>query len=198
MRKILLLLRPENTEEENIEYSHAIRKFGGEVVMVSDDERPADLLPLLSDIDGILLPGGYHVGKLDFFLIGYAVNKKLRLLGICQGMQSMALWQSNDNLIEIGNLSHEKPEGYVHFVLLQESRLQTVLGVDKVKVNSHHKQTVHTSHYFSVVAKSEDGLIEAVENSSISFQIGVQWHPERMLSYDKYSERLLDFFINGT
>lgn len=197
MRKILLLLRPENTEEENIEYSRAIRKFGGKVVLVSDDESPTALLPLLRDIDGILLPGGYHVGKLDFFLIKYAVSNQLRLLGICQGMQSMALWQSNDDLIEIGNLSHEKPEGYVHFVLLQESRLRAILGIDKVKVNSHHKQTVRTSHYFSVVAKSNDGLIEAVENSSISFQIGVQWHPERMLSYDKYSERLLNSFING-
>lgn len=197
MRKILLLLRPENTEEENCMYAQAICNFGGEVVTVCDNDKEKDIIPILEKVDGILLPGGYKVGKLDFYLISYAVKKHLRLLGICQGMQSMALWQSSDTLIEIGNLSHERSEGYAHFVLLKESRLQDILKSNKISVNSHHLQTIRNSQYFSIVGKAEDGLIEAIENTTFSFQIGVQWHPERMLSYDEYSQKLMSEFIKG-
>lgn len=92
MSKFLLLLRSENTDEENKCYIRAIEQFGGEVVLVRDTDSYDDVLRMLQEVCGILLPGGYDVGRLDCFLISYAVSHQLRLLGICQGMQSMALW----------------------------------------------------------------------------------------------------------
>ena len=99
MKKFLLLLRSENTEEENNLYIKAITKYGGEVLFVCDTDTKEELLSALTQVEGVLLPGGYNVGNWDYFLIDYAVSHHLKLLGICQGMQSMALWQS---ISEIG------------------------------------------------------------------------------------------------
>lgn len=195
MSKFLLLLRSENTEAENKYYIRAIEEFGGEVVFARDTDSYDDVLKVLQEVCGILLPGGYDVGRLDYFLIFYAVSHQLRLLGICQGMQSMALWRSGKHLVSIGNSSHHQKEGYVHSVLLDDSRLQQILGVSQIKVNSYHYQTVLNSHYFKVVGKSSDGFIEVVEDSNQYFQIGVQWHPERMLEYDDASRKLFLEFV---
>ncbi len=195
MNKFLLLLRSENTEEENRYYIRAIEMFEGEVVFVRDTDSYDVVLQVLDDVVGILLLGGYDVGRLDYFLISYAVSHQLRLLGICQGMQSMALWKSNNHLVSIGGDAHHQKEGYVHSVSLEDSRLQQILGSSQIKVNSYHYQTVLDSLCFRVVGKSFDGLIEAIEDSSQYFQIGLQWHPERMLEYDDVSRKLFLTFI---
>lgn len=194
-RFFLLLLRSENTEEENKYYKDAICRYGGEVITVKDTDSKDVFLTALEKVEGILLPGGCDVGRWDYFLINYAVCNNLKLLGICQGMQSMALWKSNDSLISIGNDFHHQKEGYVHSVTLQDSRLQQIVGSHSLRVNSHHYQTVKKSYLFTVVGRSSDGLIEAVENSMQTFQIGVQWHPERMLDYDDDSKKLISSFI---
>lgn len=195
--KILLLIRNENTEEANKYYQMAIEKFGGEVVLLYDYESVDNARKILETVDGILLPGGDDVGALDFFLIEYALKKRLRLLGICQGMQSMALYHTGNSLVSIGDLSHKQEEGYIHSVTLKDSRLKTIVGKKEILVNSHHIQTVLESPCFSIVGKSQDGLIEAIENSEHFFQIGVQWHPERMLEYDRVSNLLFQEFLHS-
>lgn len=197
--KILLLIRPENGEERDYYYQKAIRDFGGEVVTVCDSDSEEVILNRLRDIDGILLPGGDVVGPWDFFLIDYAVNNKLRLLGICQGMQSMALWKTGRDLVGLGDVEHNlEHDEYHHFVTLKKgSRLHEIMGEDYIRVNSFHNYTVLDGGNFDVVAKSDDGLIEAVESQDHPFQIGVQWHPERMLelNHDLYSEKLFRAFL---
>ena len=197
--KILLLIRPENGEERDYYYQKAIRDFGGEVVTVCDSDSEEVILNRLRDIDGILLPGGDVVGPWDFFLIDYAVKNKLRLLGICQGMQSMALWKTGRDLVGLGDVEHNlEYDEYHHFVTLKKgSHLHEIMGEDYIRVNSFHNYTVLDGGNFDVVAKSDDGLIEAVESQDHPFQIGVQWHPERMLelNHDLYSERLFRAFL---
>lgn len=196
MKKFLLLLRSENTEEENNFYIKAITQYGGEVLLVRDTDTKEKFLTILKQVDGILLPGGNDVGNWDYFLIDYAVFHHLKLFGICQGMQSMALWKSNNSLVSIGNDLHHQKEGYVHSVEVEDSRLKQILGMGSIYVNSYHYQTVKSSKIFRVVGKSSDGLIEVIENSNHIFQIGVQWHPERMLGYDVCSRKLFSYFVS--
>ena len=196
MKKFLLLIRKENSDYANKKYIEAIERFGGEVVLIYDDYCEEKCFDCLKEVIGILLPGGDFVGSLDFFLIKYAIDNNLKLLGICQGMQSMALYGSSDKLIEIGNLSHKKEEGYIHNVKLCNGKLRNIYGEDIIRVNSHHLQTVNNSYCFRVVGKSDDNLIEAIESNNDIFQIGVQWHPERMLAYDVKSCNLFKEFIN--
>ena len=198
MKKFLLVIRPENTEEQNQGYIRAIEKFGGEVKFVYDNDKWDSVLDSLKEVEGILLPGGNDVGKLDYLLIEYAISNKLKLLGICQGMQSMAMYGSNDKLISIGSEEHYLKDKYCHMVKLDmDSNLASIIEKTLIRVNSYHYQTVLNSHCFKVVGKSEDGLLEAIESSDDIFQIGVQWHPERMFEYDEASFKILDSFING-
>ena len=192
-----VLIRKENTSLANKYYVAAIERFGGEVILINDNDSREVLNEKLKKIDGILLTGGDDVGPIDFYLISYALENRLKLLGICQGMQSMCLYGSSLKLVSIGNDSHKKEEGYAHGVTLDEGVLRELFGTSKIMVNSHHLQTVSKSVLFRVVGYSDDNLIEAVEGDNEVFQVGVQWHPERMMEYDLNSRKLLERFVKG-
>lgn len=196
MKKFAILIRKENNNEENNFYIKAIEKFGGKVVLIYDYEKLDNINLKLKEVEGILLTGGDEVGRLDFHLIRYALKNDLKLFGICQGMQSMALYNTDNKLELIGDNSHSQNEKYVHEVKLFSGRLKNIIGKDIIKVNSHHLQTVFESGEFLIAGKSQDNLIEAIENSKHTFQIGVQWHPERMLDYDAASNKLFYYFVN--
>ncbi|CCY79680.1 peptidase C26 [Mycoplasma sp. CAG:877] len=192
-----VLIRRENSDVANEYYVKGIEKFGGTVILINDNDSRKELEDKLSRVDGILLTGGDDVGPIDFYLISYALENKLKLLGICQGMQSMCLYGSSLGLIPIGNDSHKRNEGYVHGVTLSDGALKEIFGNSRIMVNSHHLQTISNSHLFRVVGYSDDGLIEAIEGNNGVFQIGVQWHPERMLEYDSWSRDLLETFVKS-
>lgn len=196
MNKFLLVIRPENKFEQNQAYIKAIEKFGGEAVLVRDEDSWDNVLEKLKDISGILLPGGDEVGNLDFLLIEYALINNIKLLGICQGMQSMALYGSNDSMMMIDDERHYLKDRYCHRVVLEkDSIIYSFCGRRTIDVNSYHRQTVLRSNRFSVMGRSDDGLIELIENKNSLFQIGVQWHPERMLDYDDVAYKLMEMFI---
>lgn len=188
MKKVCVLKRSENTDEENRYYLTAIKKFGGIPILIDENN-----LDKLEECSGIVITGGFQKGILDDYLIEYALNNKLPLLGICQGMQSMAMYQSDLQLEEVSN--HHQQEGYIHEVILTDSNFKKIVGKDRIKVNSYHYQTVRDSYLFPIVGRSDDGLIEVVENSHHPFQIGVQWHPERMLTYDLSSNKIFQEFM---
>lgn len=190
MKKVCILKRIENTEEENEYYKNAIKNFGGVPLFIDEDN-----LNQLEDCQGIVLTGGFHKVNLDDYLIGYAISHNLPLLGICQGMQSMALYRTQESLEPVEN--HHQNEGYQHEVELKESNLSRMLGQNKIMVNSYHYEQVKSSKEFEIVGTSRDGVIEAIENPNHRFQIGVQWHPERMISYDTSSIKLFKEFINS-
>lgn len=194
---ILLLIREESSNNNINNYIRAIELYNGNVIKIKDNIDINCLLKILKNIDGILLTGGDKVGRLDYFLIKYAIDNNLKLLGICQGMQSMALYGSEDSLVEIGNLSHNKYKNYCHNVKLSNSKLKDILNKEVVEVNSYHKQKVLNSNYFKIVGMSDDGIIEAVESNNNIFQIGLQWHPEKMIDYDNNSKLIFDYFINS-
>lgn len=194
---ILLLIREESSNNNINNYIRAIELYNGNVIKIKDNIDTNCLLKILENIDGILLTGGDKVGRLDYFLIKYAIDNNLKLLGICQGMQSMALYGSEDSLVEIGNLSHNKYKNYCHNVKLSDSKLKEILNKEVVEVNSYHKQKVLNSDYFKVVGMSDDGIIEAIESNNNIFQIGLQWHPEKMIDYDNNSKLIFDYFINS-
>ena len=194
---ILLLIREESSNNNINNYIRAIELYNGNVIKIKDNIDINCLLKILKNIDGILLTGGDKVGRLDYFLIKYAIENNLKLLGICQGMQSMALYGSEDSLVEIGNLSHNKYKNYCHNVRLSNSKLKNILNKEVIEVNSYHKQKVLNSYYFKVVGMSDDGIIEAIESNNNIFQIGLQWHPEKMIDYDNNSKLIFDYFINS-
>jgi gamma-glutamyl-gamma-aminobutyrate hydrolase PuuD len=59
------------------------------------------------------------------------------------------------------------------------SRLQAIIGEDSVVRCHHHQAVDQLGDGLIVTARADDGIIEAVEDPSRRFLLGVQWHPEQ-------------------
>ena len=72
------------------------------------------------------------------------------------------------------------------------SRLAETLGTDELEVNSMHHQAVKTlGAGLAAVAWAPDQIIEGIELTDPShFVLGVQWHPEELISMSEPARRL--------
>ena len=64
-------------------------------------------------------------------------------------------------------------------------------------VNSFHHQAVKAPGSLRVCALAPDGVIEAVEDASLPFFLGVQWHPERMYRSDRAAAALFEGLVRA-
>lgn len=121
------------------------------------------------------------------------------LLAICRGLQVLniacggLIYQDIYCELEVPLLKHSQlaPKWHAtHSVNLQtNSILYNIFGKSMLRVNSFHHQAVSiAAQDFEVVARSPDGIIEAIEHKYHPFAIGVQWHPECMA--EKYEEQM--------
>jgi putative glutamine amidotransferase len=99
------------------------------------------------------------------------------VLGICLGMQMLALLDGGkldqhlpDHLPSAG----DHRDGRVHGIRPEGATWLTAGGVA-----SFHRQAVSDPGSMRIVARGEDGVIEAIERPDAQFCLGVQWHPER-------------------
>ena len=106
------------------------------------------------------------------------------LLGVCRGMQLMAvhaggaLDQHTPDLV--GHEHHSPAAGVFGDIRVSTepgSRIASLLG-PQVEVSCHHHQSVRDAPGFMVTARAEDGTVEAMELAGEPFRVGVQWHPE--------------------
>jgi putative glutamine amidotransferase len=113
------------------------------------------------------------------------------VLGICLGSQVASVVQGGtliqDIPTEVGDtVSHRAPDGAWHKVTIDEdSRLHAILGASEGEGWARHHQAVERiGEGLVVVARSDDGMIEAMEMHEKPFAVFVQWHPERMEGTD--------------
>lgn len=168
-----------------------------------EEKEKKDLIVQIKMCDGIILSGGNKFYEYDEFICEYAMKQDVPLLGICAGMQAMARMDNRKKYEDYRNIRndtqinhYQMDKTYVHTVdLKQGSFLKEIIGEDSIKVNSVHNYHISKTNEFTISAVSEDGFIEAIEMKDKKFMIGVQWHPEKMLSYDKTSRKLLESFV---
>lgn len=157
------------------------------------------LLPLLNSCDGFIFQGGDDYYDYDFQILNYLVKRDVPVLGICLGMQTMCAFCNGDiKKIQPFHFNHHQHEKkYVHLVNIHpNTKLSEILKTDTIKVNSRHKEYVAKTSAM-VSATSSDDIVEAIELSDKTFFIGVQWHPESMIEYDKMSNLLFDEFFHS-
>ncbi len=177
----------------------------------------ADVAVLLDGIDGLLVPGGDDLpppapiagAQLDLVpdeqlafdraLLEGALARELPVLGICYGMQLLALacggelhYHLPTDLPAAGPHRLPEPDGRHALRVEEGSRLASLLGGAE-PVNSLHHQGVATPGSLRACAWADDGVIEAVEGTGPSFCVGVQWHPEKLPAAS--SDRLFAAFV---
>ncbi len=196
-------------------YSQVVRAGGVPVIIppVADKEV---IVNTLDHIDGLLLTGGGDHNPLwagqqpsprlhginatrdlpEQLITRLAFNRQIPTLGICRGIQTLALALDGTVAQDIGDLpvgahpavKHSQDADRslpTHSVSLQPgSVLASLYGGDGSKpatlfVNSFHHQAVSDAGpRFKVSAVAPDGVVEAMESSEMKPVMGVQWHPE--------------------
>jgi len=140
----------------------------------------------------LILSGGNDIGEYparddtERYLLSWAETKRVPVLGICRGLQMMAVWAGVDLV---------KKEGHVG------TRHQLVVPALKdewpTEVNSYHNWGLASCPAgFEVAAKAEDGSIEAITHSKLPWE-GWMWHPEREAPFSPQDIKRLKRLFSG-
>ena len=141
--------------------------------------------------------------EIILFRMVYDENKPL--LGICRGIQYInvvmggTLYQDLPSEHPSDTEHHQMPpyDVPVHSVkIIEDSPLYKLLKKETLMVNSYHHQAIKMlAPKLSVMAVSEDGLVEAVYVPNKKFIWGIQWHPELSYLADENSRKIFSEFI---
>ncbi len=128
------------------------------------------------------------------------------IFGICRGIQMLNVAAGGSLYQDIpAQLHTEQNHSYrtgdpynlrAHAVEIDPtSRIAKWLGTPEIQVNSlHHQALKNVAPGLRVIARSPDGVVEAVESDDERFLIGVQWHPE-LLEDDARFAKLFEAFV---
>lgn len=171
---------------------------------------PVTLLPVagsdwstrLAGFDGVLLPGGgdidpasygstardgsvYDVDELqdqvDLGLASFALERGIPLLAICRGLHVV-------NVLRGGTLVQDMPVHHrtlTHDVVFDRDAAWFGLAGSNVQASCYHHQALdRIGDGIRVVARAEDGVVEAAVVEAVGWAVGVQWHPEDTAATD--------------
>lgn len=203
-------------------YCQQVVAAGGVPMIIPPVDDTDVIIETLERIDALLLTGGadhdpHWMGEEPSPLLGnvnevrdlpellitrLAFNRQMPILGICRGIQTMAVAlgghvaqdislvgiesreEAIENRDEVNrNILHSQEEERnvkTHSVSIDKcSTLYDIYACEELMVNSFHHQVVdRTGSLFRPVAWSADGLVEAMESTEHKAMLGVQWHPE--------------------
>jgi putative glutamine amidotransferase len=145
----------------------------------------------------------------ELTLTRWALVEGLPFLAICRGIQVLnvaaggTLYQDIASQVP-GSLKHDYWPDYPRNLLPHQvtvhndSHLAAILGGTRVAVNSlHHQAVKDLAPRFRIVARADDGLIEAIEGHDHPFALGVQWHPEELVEDAPPTRRLFEEFVSA-
>ena len=190
-------------------YMRAVEMAGG-IPVVIPPLGPDLIGPLLGRLDGICLSGGPDIhpesygqdphkmlgptepdlDRFELNIAHWADVRGLPILAICRGMQALNISRGGtliqhipDRWLDVEHRQKMPGQTASHRVDLDpDARLSGIFGSNVIAVNSFHHQAVdRIGENLEPSGWAPDGAIEAVEDRSRPFLIGVQWHAELMV-----------------
>jgi putative glutamine amidotransferase len=186
-----------------LSYVQAVEDAGGRPLVVPPSEEGVE--ETLDVLDGLIFSGGADLDpelygdeaheetfgvdpvrdKAELALLTAALERDLPVLAICRGSQVLNVGLGGDLEQHIpdqlGHEGHKEVAGTFseHPVeVLPGTRLHGVLG-DGTEIKSHHHQGFRKlGTGLREAARAHDGTLEAVEDPTRRFALGVLWHPE--------------------
>lgn len=212
-------------------YAESIAQAGGLPLLLPADEAIGKEAEYAEMLDGIVFTGGgdihpayFKEEPTDGFAAGNilpqrdsfeielyreAEKRMLPMLGICRGIQLMAVaaggtvCQDIDGCMKrIHKVRHMQtaPDWCeTHVVkVMSETKLAGIYQAEQIMTNSFHHQAVkQVPEWYRVNAWSTDGVIEGMESTVLPFCLGVQWHPERTAGRDERTAALFAEFVRN-
>ena len=201
-------------------YYQSVVEAGGVPVIIPPVADRHVIINTLSRIDGLILSGGGDYNPLwageepspllhginqerdnaELLIARLAYNRQIPILGICRGIQTLAMalgGKVKQDISDIATVKHSQDADRsepTHSVAVEmdsilyriysEAQQCSMFNIQcSMFVNSFHHQAVSDpGTKFRVVATAPDGVIEAMESSEYKPILGVQWHPECMES----------------
>ena len=203
-------------------YTAALYRSGAKAVWINTDDLDKAIAAMMK-CDGLLLSGGEDVdpkyygqtptekcGKIVPWrdevemkmLDAFAATGK-PIFGICRGEQLMNVYFGgtlHQDIVDISKCKHDdyarKNQGSHTVILTGGTKFARIMRKPTLLVNTlHHQAAATVGKDMIVSAVSEDGIIEAIEHANHPFCMGVQWHPEHMVRYNKQQRRIFDAFV---
>jgi putative glutamine amidotransferase len=194
-------------------YARSVSAAGGVPVLVPPLRSAAEADALAERLDGLIIAGGADVSPArygqapdpavtawsddrdasELWLLDAANERALPVLGICRGMQLMAV-HVGGSLIQhlpdrVGHTRHSggiNAYGELAVTVKPGHRVSELVGPALV-VACHHHQSVDTHPGFVATAHADDGVLEAMEMGGDRFAVAVQWHPETGADYGLFA-----------
>lgn len=140
----------------------------------------------------LILSGGNDIGEYpardttERYLLSWAQTKRVPVLGVCRGLQMMAVW---------AGVSLVKIEGHVgtrHHLMVSSKQDEW-----PTSVNSYHNWGLaFCPDGFDVIGQAEDGSIEAIKHIKLPWE-GWMWHPEREMPFSPQDIKRLKGLFGG-
>jgi putative glutamine amidotransferase len=172
----------------------------------------ADVLPSIYGETAHPTFGAAEQGRDDYEieLVRLALEADLPVFAICRGIQVLNVARGGTLIQDIpSEVTHAEPHDvreprvaiahpvWVTAGSLLERLMRERVDDESVPVNSRHHQAVKQVGAGLVVSgTAPDGVVEAVEDPSARFCLGVQWHPENFYRTGEFSA-LFEAFVRA-
>ena len=204
------------------EYFDAVNRAGGIAVLIPPQVvDTADAKRILSGLDGVIISGGRdvdpalygqqpgeHTDKpdqkrdaLELAIYEVAIEQNIPFLGICRGQQVLNVKRGGTLLQHLPDVvgSTKYQLGNAEYTIAKihvspNTLLSHALNGDETVTGAlyHHQGIDQVGEGLTVVAKSEDGIVEAIELANHPFGLAVQWHPEHTPEDNRLFEALIE------
>jgi putative glutamine amidotransferase len=186
-----------------LSYVRSVERAGGRALLVPPSEEGVE--ETLDRLDGVVFSGGSDIepelygakahaqtsgvrpgrDRAELALLTAALERDLPVLALCRGSQVLNVALGGDleqHLPDrVGHDGHKEIAG-----TFSEHAVEPVPGTclapllgGRVTVKSHHHQGYgRLGRGLREAARAEDGTLEAIEDPTRRFAVGVLWHPE--------------------